>query len=258
MEIKEKEIKNSTALVEVLVSSTQMDHTKEEVVDEMIQNLTVKGFRQGKAPKSIAQKNLDPEKLSNHIFSHVLNASVREVLEKQKYKMLGRPVLEKVEPQKDGSLQITLRVPLYPDFKLNDYQKAIKKIKSKEKKVEEIYDTLLKTVDMDVSPVLVDQEADYSYEKLENHAKSLNLPTEKYLEAIKKTKDEVQKEYKEKATEAIKLDIILLEIAEKENITTSKEEIAKMAQISQLTPDQETQLKSIIVRRKTIDYLMQI
>ena len=127
MHIKETSQKNSTAFIEVLVPSARIDEIKEEVVTEMIQNVTVKGFRQGKAPKNIAEKNLDPDKLSNHIFSHVLNAAIRDVLKEEKYQLLGRPVLEKLDPQKDGSWKIDFKLPLFPQFKLGDYKKALQK-----------------------------------------------------------------------------------------------------------------------------------
>ena len=258
MEIKEIKVQNSTAFIEVLVPTKKVDEIKEEVVTEMIQNITVKGFRQGKAPKNIAQKNLDPEKLSNHIFSHVLNSALREVLKEDKYQLLGRPVLDKFEPQKDGSWKIDFKLPLMPSFKIGDYKKAIQKIKTKDKKVEDIFEILLKTIKIEVSPVLVEQEAQYSLERLESHAKSLNLTLDKYYDAIKKTKEEVLKEYNQKAEESIKLDLILLEIAKEAKIDTNSQEVAELAQVSSVPEDQANQLKSIITRRKTLDYLMKI
>lgn len=261
MEIKETKKQNNTAFIEVLVPSKRVDEIKEEVVTKMIKNITVKGFRQGKAPKNIAEKNLDPEKLSNHIFSHVLNTAIREALKGDKYQLLGRPVLDKFEPQKDGAWKIEFKIPLMPDFKLGDYKKAIQKIKvedKKEKKVEDIYDALLKTIKIDVSPILVEQEANYSLERLENHAKSLNLTLDKYFEALKKTKEEVFKEYSQKAEESIKLDLIFLAIAKEEKIDTTEVEIAELAKISAIPEDQRAQIKSILTRRKTIDFLLKI
>lgn len=261
MDIKETKQQNNTAFIEVLVPTQRVDEIKEEVVTEMIKNVTVKGFRQGKAPKNIAEKNLEPEKLSNHIFSHVLNSAIREALKGDKYQLLGRPVLDKFEPQKDGSWKIDFKIPLMPQFKLGDYKKAVQKIKvenKQEKKVEDIYEALLKSIKIDVSEVLVEQEANYSLERLENHAKSLNLTLDKYFEALKKTKEEVLKEYSEKAEESIKLDLILLEIAKVENIDTSDKEIEELSKISAVPADQKEQLKSILTRRKTIDFLLKV
>jgi trigger factor len=148
-----------------------------------------------------------------------------------------------------------------PELKLGDYKSVVKKIKpedNQDKKVEEIYQSLLKSTKIDISPVLVEQEAGYSMERLENHAKSLNLSLEKYFEALKKTKEEVDKEYQQKAEESIKLDLILLEVAKNEKIETSESEINELAKLSNIPADQKNQLQSILTRRKTIDFLLKI
>jgi len=258
MEIKELSQKENIALVEVNLTTAEIDQTKEEVVVEMIKNITVKGFRQGKAPKSIAEKQLEPEKLSNHIFSHVLNHSVREVLKENKYQLLGRPVLDKFDPQKDGSWKVSFKFPLYPKFKLGDYKKAIQKTKTEDRKIDDIYDLLLKSTKIEIPSLLVEQEVEYSLEKLENHAKSINLTLEKYLEAVKKTKEEIQKEYAEKSAESIALDLILLEIANQEKIECTDQEEEELIKVSGSSVEQAPQIKSIIERRKTLDFLMKI
>ncbi len=258
MKITEKEIKNSTAKVEVVISKEIVDHTKEHVVDEMIKTVTVKGFRQGKAPRAIAESNLSEEKLSNHIITHILNDSVVAVVKEKNYKTLGRPVLEKLEPQKDGSINIILNFPLYPEFKLDKYQDKVKKIDSKDKKVDDIYDVLLKEIKIDVPAALIEEEAKYSLDRLKEQAKTLNVTFEKYLEAIKKSVEEVEAEYKKNAEESIRLDLILLKIAEEEKIDVDEEELKALAVAAGAKHDQLEQIKSIIKRRKTLDFLQKI
>ncbi len=258
MQITELEIKNNTAKVEVLVTRAEVDVTKEHVVDEMIKNITVKGFRQGKAPKNIAEQNLDPEKLNGHIITHVLNDTVVSVIKEKNYQTLGRPVLEKLEPQKDGDIKINIKFPLYPEFKLGKYQDKIKKITKKDKKVEDIYEVLLKEIKIDVPQDLIEEESKYALERLAEQAKSLNITLEKYLEAIKKTAEEVKKEYDKNAEESIKLDLILLKIADEQKIEVSEEELASILTASGAKENQIDQIKSILKRRKTLDYLMSL
>lgn len=255
MKITEKEIKNSTAKVEVLVPVDRIDHVKEEVVDEMIKNVTVKGFRQGKAPKNIAQNNLDPEKLNNHIISHLLNESVTEVIKEKSYRTLGRPVLEKLETTKEGEVLLLMNFPLYPEFKLGDYKDKIKKAKIKDKNVEDVYNVLLKNIKLDISPLLVEEEVNHALSRLEEQASSLNITLEKYLESIKKTKAEVQKEYEKNALESIKLDLILLTIAKEEDLKITEKEVQSLSQLANAKIEQLDQIKSILLRRKTIDFL---
>lgn len=258
MQITEKEIKNSTAKVVVLVPKAQVDETKEHVVEEMIKTVTVKGFRQGKAPRSIAESNLDNEKLSNHIITHVLNDVVVRVIKDKNYQTLGRPVLEKLDPQKDGSLEISINFPLYPEFKLGKYQEDIKKITKKDKKIDDIYDLLLKNIKIDVPKILIEEEARYALDRLKEQAKSLNITFDKYLEAIKKSAEEVNKEYEKNAEDSIKLDLILLKIAEDEKIEVSSEEVNALKTASGAKDEQLEQIRSILKRRKTLDFLQKI
>ncbi len=270
MDIKIVSNQKNTANLEAVLSGKEVDEHKEHAVDEMISSVTVKGFRQGKAPKSIARDHIDPDKLSNHILGHILNDIVIETVKKEKLHLLGRPVLEKIDPTKDKGWSIKLSLPLYPQIEIPDYQKILPKIakptkgkaktkaktQTQEDKIDTIYTALLKNIPVDIPSSVIEEETNYSLERLVNQAKSLNLSLEKYLQAVHKDLDEVKKEYAQKAEESIKLDLILLEITRKEKIDTPIEEIKTIAKAGNLPEDQIIRLKSIIDRRKTIDLLL--
>lgn len=273
MEIKQTKIEKSTAYLEATVSQVEIDELKEHAVDEMIKNVTVKGFRQGKAPKSIASQQIDPNKLTDHILSHVFNDIVTKTVKENNFRLLGRPVLSSIDPQKEGGWIIKLDLPLYPEIKLDDYKKFLKTPKStksskteekkdespeakQDVKLEKIYDALLKNIKVEISPLLIEEEVNYSLERLTTQAKTLNLTLESYLKAVNKNLDEVKSEYSKKAEESIKLDIILLGIAALEKIDTPNEEVIKLAEVTGTPKEQLGQLKSVLNRRKTIDYLL--
>lgn len=273
MDIKLIKTEKSTAYLEASVPQAEIDHLKEHAVDEMIANVTVKGFRQGKAPRAIAESQIDPNKLTNHIMSHVFNDIVNEAISTHKFKLLGRPVLNNIEPQKDGSWLIKLDLPLYPEVKLGDYKKLLATPKStkktsakskedketsEENKLDAIYNTLLNKISLEISPLLIEEEVNYSLERLTTQAKTLNLNLENYLKAVNKNLDEVKTEYSKKAEESIKLDIILLSIAAEEKIDTPNEELLELAKLSNVDAKQLGQLKSVMNRRKTIDYLLKL
>jgi FKBP-type peptidyl-prolyl cis-trans isomerase (trigger factor) len=208
--------------------------------------------------------------------SHVFNDIVNQAIADHKYRLLGRPVLNNIEPQKDGGWIIKLDLPLYPEVKLEGYKKLIEtpnetkksksKTEAKEEKVEDleskkldaIYDTLLNKVKIDVSPLLIEEEVNYSLERLTTQAKTLNLTLESYLKAVNKTLVEVKAEYSKKAEESIKLDVILLEIANQEKLDTTNEELLELAKVTNTPKEQLGQLKSVMNRRKTIDFLLKI
>jgi FKBP-type peptidyl-prolyl cis-trans isomerase (trigger factor) len=260
MNIKQTKIEKGTAYLEAIISHEEVDLEKNHVVDEMIKNVSVKGFREGKAPKEIAEKSLDPEKLSDHILGHVMNHLLEQAVDEYHYRLLGRPVLEDLKAEKDGGWQVKLQLPLYPEVKLTDYSKYLKSKDNdkKDRRVEDVYQALLDHEKISVSALIINEEVNYSLGRLTTQAKSLNLPLEDYLKALGKSLDQVKKEYADSAEKSVRLDLILLEIAKKENIDSDDKELLELAKISNTGAKQMDQLRSIMNRRKTIDYLMKI
>lgn len=272
MQIKELKNEKSVALVEIHFTQAEVDIERNHVVDEMIGQVTVKGFRQGKAPRNLAIEHLDPNRLTDHILSHVLNNAVSEVIKEKKYRLLGRPVLQNLDTQKDkDGWMVNINFPLYPEVKLGDYQKLLakkdKKSATKNKKIDsskpedrlnEIYDTLLVKISLDIPQPVIDEEVGYSVQRLENQAKSLNLSLDSYLKAVNKTLDQVKTEYAKSAEENLKLDLILLEIAKIEKIDSTDEEVKQMALLSQAPESQYSQIKAVLDRRKTLEFLSKI
>ncbi|HCX25412.1 MAG: Trigger factor [Candidatus Collierbacteria bacterium GW2011_GWB1_45_35] len=255
MTIKQTKIETGTAFLEASVTPEEIEVEKNRVVDEMIKSVSVNGFRTGKAPKSIAEKELDPNKLSDHILNHVMSRLLEQTIKENKYRLLGRPVLDEIKTKKEGGWSVKLQLPLYPEIKLGDYQKYLKS-KTKDKKIEDVYTKLLENERFAVSPLVIKEEVNYSLERLNAQAKSLNLPIDDYLKALNKNLEQVKKEYAESAEKSVRLDLILLEIAKKEGVDTKDTELLELAKVSNLPNTQPDQLRSVVNRRKTLDLLM--
>ena len=170
---------------------------------------------------------------------------------------------------KGENWKIVLNFPLYPTFELGDYKNTIKssiktatkkkkesdKTQNKEDRLDHIYTTLLKNTPIDIPSSVIDEEVNYSLQRLAAQAQSLHLTLDKYLSAINRTPDQVKEEYKQKAADSLKLDLILIEIAKKEKIEATQEEITSLAKSANLSDNQDNRLRSIIVRRKVLDLL---
>ena len=275
MNIKETKKEKSVALVEVILTKKEIDIEKDHAIEELSSKVTVKGFRQGKAPKHIAQQQIDPEKITDHVLSHVLQDAVGKVLSEQKYNLLGRPVLENVDTQGKEGWKLTLSFPLYPEFDLGDYKKQVKKavkpavktkkteaeVKPENQKAEEeqkqnlIYQALLSGNTINIPQSVIDEEVNYSLQRLQSQAQALHLSLENYLKAVNKSLDQVKADYAKNATDSLKLDLILLSIAKKENIIVSDKEVRSLAKSTNLPDNQLSRLKAVLERRKTLEYL---
>lgn len=275
MELKQTKLEKNVATVEVVANQKEVETHRDHVIDEMIKGVTVKGFRQGKAPRNIAVNSLDPNKLTDHLLSHILNNAVTEAMNKFTYKLLGRPVLENIDTKDTKGWSFTINFPLYPEIELGDYQKHLPKKEAtkkttakkdgdkavepkKEDRLNSIYESLLKNINVDIAPSVIDEEVNYSLQRLANQAKSLNLNFEDYLKAVNKTVDQIKEDYAKNANDSLRLDLILLAIAKKEKFEASEAEIKEMAEVSQVPESQYGQIKAILERRKTIEFLSKI
>ncbi len=279
MEIKELKKEKNIASVEVIVTKKEVDSQKDHAIEELSSQVTVKGFRQGKAPLKVAQQHIDPEKITDHVLNHLLTEAVQKALEEYKYNLLGRPVLESVDTKGEDSWKFSLSFPLYPEIDLGDYKKIAKitakkspakkektedlteepkKENEREVKLNQIYQALLKKIEVDVPQSVVDEEVSHSLDRLVSQAKTLHLTLENYLKAVNRTIDQVKEEYQKNALDSLKLDLILLAIAKKEGIEASQKEVEELAKTAGLPENQHSRLKMLIARRKTLDVLLSL
>jgi len=100
-----------------------------------------------------------------------------------------------------------------------------KQFKSKEKRRLAIIDKLVKETDVNVPKVLVKSELVKMIGQFKDDVARANLKWEDYLKRVKKTQEEIEKEWEPKALDRAKAELIIGKIAEKEKIESTNEEL---------------------------------
>ncbi|MEZ4103952.1 MAG: trigger factor [Candidatus Paceibacterota bacterium] len=111
------------------------------------------------------------------------------------------------------------------DFK-NKLREHLEIEKAREVKTEhraKITDAIIEATDMQLPQVLIDSELQQMLAQMEEDLKRSNLKMDDYLTHIKKTKEELQKEWTPAAEKRAKLQLILNEIAKKEDIKPNQD-----------------------------------
>ena len=154
---------------------------------------------------------------------------------------------------------------------LEELRKKIKENMEKEKEIKEkerirfnIMEEIIKNSSIEVPDVLIKKET----ENILNQFKSqLIEPFEEYLKKIGKTENDLKKEWRDKAEKRILASLILREIALKENILATDQEIEKEKQVylNQIQDNQEKEkinidnlkvyLKELIENQKVFETL---
>jgi trigger factor len=96
--------------------------------------LKTEGFRKGKVPKDVAEKNID----RRHVYEHLLRAYIpdtyAEVVKKEELKPVISPKIELIKAQENEDWEIKMTTALTPDVKLGKYKEKVKAAKEKVQK----------------------------------------------------------------------------------------------------------------------------
>ena len=111
--------------------------------------------------------------------------------------------------------------------KLKENLSKEKEFKAKEDKRIKILDAIIKDSKLEIPEILVEEELDKMTNEFSSTLSKQGFTFEQYKKEAKKTEEEVRADWKEKAEKRVKGEILLIEIAKKENIKADHDEVHK-------------------------------
>jgi len=131
-----------------------------------------------------------------------------------------------------------------------DIKKGIteeKAIAQKQQRREEAVKKILEKTNFEVPQVLVEREVGFMMDNIKSRVNSeLQISLEEYLKQIKKTEEELKKEFEKIAEERVKGFLVLHQITKDEKIEAGEEEISqKIEELLSQYPDKEAARKTI-------------
>lgn len=265
---------DGTIVLTVSVPQEEIKKSWEKEVDRIVQNAEIQGFRKGKAPRSIVEKQINKAKVREDILRDLLPKFYTKAIEEHSLKPIISPHIhvEKVEDKEDWVF--SAKTCELPDIKLNDYKKAIGKLTAKSKIIipgkeeeqkeisfDQITEELVKAIDVVIPQVLIDNEVDRLLSQMLDEIKKLGLSLDQYLASTGKDVELVKKEFAQKAKHDLAIEFALQKIAEEEKITVEPQEIQEA--IAKAKSEEEKLhlqrniylLASILRQQKTFDFL---
>ena len=142
-----KKISDTKVELKVTLDAADLKTARERAVERLAANVKVQGFRKGKAPASIVERQLSP----NDIANETIDTAVRLTMPKAFAELKQAPIaVEKVDVLKyvpDDTAEYTVKADVLPDIKLGDFSKLKTKreeISVPEQDVQEIVDNITK------------------------------------------------------------------------------------------------------------------
>ncbi len=125
-----KKLPKSEIAIEVVVPADIFESYREKALTRAGEHVELPGFRKGKVPKNILEKELNPMMLLEEMADIAVNEHFPKILTEEKIDAIGRPAITITKIAKGSDLEFTATVAVLPEVTLPDY----KKIAAKENK----------------------------------------------------------------------------------------------------------------------------
>lgn len=271
-----------TFKLEIALPWSEVQTHFQEAIKNAAKKITLPGFRQGKAPLELIEKNIDEKKIFEELVRKLFPEAYQDAIKKHALKPIILPQVQALSLNKGNDWLFKATACEAPTVSLGHYQEEIRGHFAKDKiwtpakgskqpkkpddtkKLDEIFEILLKTCKLEIPSLLVEDEVTRMFSRLIDKTEKLGLTLEQYLSSTGKTTESLRQEYQKKAEETLKLEFILNSIANEQNLQAEDKEIEAFIKAA---PDQKTKealnlpaqklyLSSILRKRKAIDFLL--
>ena len=169
------DIKNEDGKVEVrgVISKDLIKSKRDVVIHHLTKNKKVDGFREGKVPKDILEKDIDEMEVVKQSAHEIFLEKFPETLAKEKLTPINRPSLEFTKLSVDSDVEFKASFEVIQKIDITGYKEKIKEVGLPEK--------IEITTDIDVNKALLDIRRDI-YRK---NNKDKELPKDEDLPELK-------------------------------------------------------------------------
>lgn len=123
MELKntEKQERSVVALT-IEITKAEFEAAKDKAFKKTGKNITVPGFRKGKAPRKMIEKLYGEGVFFEEAFNIIYPDAMEMAVEKSGIKPVGRADVDLGDPAEEGGLTIIAKVPVEPEVELGEYK----------------------------------------------------------------------------------------------------------------------------------------
>lgn len=123
MELKNTEKQeHSVGALTIEITKAEFEAAKDKAFKKTGKNITVPGFRKGKAPRKMIEKLYGEGVFFEEAFNIVYPDAMEMAVEKSGIKPVGRADVDLGDPAEEGGLTIIAKVPVEPEVELGEYK----------------------------------------------------------------------------------------------------------------------------------------
>lgn len=145
MQITSEQLTPTKIKLNITAAPAELDKVKQHVLKDLSRSVKVAGFREGKAPAHLIEKQVDQAALQSEFLDHVVNDLYVQAVQDQKLRPVGQPQVSITKFVPFSTVEFSAEVEVVGEVKLADYTKiklAQKPVTVDAKDVDEVLDNL--------------------------------------------------------------------------------------------------------------------
>lgn len=123
MQIKRENISPTSTKLTITVDQALLDSVKADSLSRLSRNLKVQGFRPGKAPLHLVEKQLDQSLLQSDVLEQAINEAYVQAIKQEELRPVLQPQVNVTKFVPFTTLEFTAEVEVVGEIKLADYKK---------------------------------------------------------------------------------------------------------------------------------------
>lgn len=270
-----------TIKLTITIPWTEIKDTYEKILERVVSETELPGFRKGKAPRKLVEEKLDKTKTYEEVVKEIVPKAYAESLKEHNLTPIVSPRISIAEASEGKDWRFEALTCEQPEVKLKNYKQEINNLAAAKKiwvpgrdnkeqpqeekkgvKLSQILTILLKEAEIEIPDLLIEDQVNRKLSDLIDQVKHLGMTVEQYLLSKGLTSEKLRDQYRKEAEETLKLEFILETIADEEKIVVSDSEIeeaiekVKDEKQKENLKKQKYYLGMVLRRQKTLDTLL--
>ncbi|MFO7996149.1 MAG: trigger factor [Dehalococcoidia bacterium] len=118
MKVTTENPENCQAVLTIEAEASELDKSLDEAYQHLVKEVSIPGFRKGKAPRAILVQHIGKNSLLEEAFEHLMPQLYEQAIQSQELEPIARPEIEIIQTE---PLVFKATVSLKPEVKLGDY-----------------------------------------------------------------------------------------------------------------------------------------
>lgn len=122
MQVSQKSLNETSVELTVIADAVVLAKLKQVVLQKLAPGTNLPGFRAGKAPLNLVEKNLDPARLQTEFLDEAVNAFFVDAINHQKLRPVAQPKISITKFVPFDTLEFTAEIEVVGEIKLANYK----------------------------------------------------------------------------------------------------------------------------------------